>query len=280
MNNNITKKIKPVVRRPGGKSRLLDKILPLIPPHRTYVEPFAGGLAVLLAKGRSPVEVINDLDGDLVNFYRCVKWHPDALMTELDYVLNAREEFADFARQPGLTDLQRAGRWFMRNKLCFGAVKLTSFGGGAGTSLCSRQARMDAIRALSRRLDNTTIEHKDWRAIVGQYDRADTFFFCDPPYTACDINTYGVWTPADMRRPREALSGLRGQWLLTVNDTPAHRELFGDCAVTVVARARAANNVNGPAVYRELIVRLVGIKKRAINTSVFPIKSSGSEGKS
>ena len=109
-----TLRIKPAISWPGGKSRYLDRILPLIPKHTCYVEPFAGGLAVLLAKPRSSLEVINDLNGDLINFYRCVRFHADVLLTELEFVLNSRQEFHDFRSQPGLTDIQRAARWFFR----------------------------------------------------------------------------------------------------------------------------------------------------------------------
>lgn len=77
--------------------------MPLIPKHQCYVEPFAGGLAVFLAKPRSQIEVLNDLNGDLVTFYRCVRFHSDTLLTELEFVLNSRQEFKDFADQPGLT---------------------------------------------------------------------------------------------------------------------------------------------------------------------------------
>ncbi len=116
------KRIAPVLSWPGGKSRLLGSILPLISKHHCYVEPFAGGLAVLLAKPRSNLEVVNDVNGDLVSFYRCVRYHCDALLTELEFVLNSREEFIGFREQVGLTDIQRAARWFYRNKTCFGGL--------------------------------------------------------------------------------------------------------------------------------------------------------------
>ncbi|MDR2462304.1 MAG: DNA adenine methylase, partial [Verrucomicrobiales bacterium] len=148
-------RVEPAVRWPGGKSRLLNEILPLIPPHTCYVEPFAGGLAVLLAKAPSPVEVVNDINHDLVNFYRCVRFHPDALQTELEWVLNSREEFNDLRQQAGLTDIQRAARWFFRNKTCFGGVRMTAFGTSAMSPMSSRAGRMDAIRVLNRRLDKT-----------------------------------------------------------------------------------------------------------------------------
>src|ERR1043166_5274062 len=155
-------KTRPAISWPGGKTRLLKYLLPLIPKHVCYCEPFAGGLAVLLAKPRSQVEVINDINGELVTFYRCVRFHPDVLLTELEFVLNSREEFYDFRDQPGLTDIQRASRWFFRNKNCFGGANMDSFGTGAtcgSASLGSRHARMEAIRALSLRLDRVCIEH-------------------------------------------------------------------------------------------------------------------------
>jgi hypothetical protein len=97
------------IQWPGGKRWLLPVILPLIPPHTCYVEPFGGGLSVLLAKPRSPVEVANDTDGDLVNFYRVARFHLEPLLAELRWLPNSREEFHALRHQPGLTDIQRAG---------------------------------------------------------------------------------------------------------------------------------------------------------------------------
>ncbi len=91
-----TTHIKPALHWPGGKSRLLKYLLPHILPHTCYCEPSGGGLAVFLAKPRSHHEIINDANGDLVNFYRCVRFHRDPLLTELEFVLTSREEFKDF----------------------------------------------------------------------------------------------------------------------------------------------------------------------------------------
>ena len=149
--------MRPALSWPGGKTRLLKWILPHIPKHVCYCEPFAGGLAVLLAKPRSQMEVVNDINGDLVTFYRCVRFHQDPLLVELEFVLNSRQEFHDFRNQPGLTDIQRSARWFFRNKNCFGGANMDSFGigalGGGSASHGSRAARMEPIRALSLRLD-------------------------------------------------------------------------------------------------------------------------------
>ncbi len=234
--------------------------MPRIPKHTAYVEPFAGGLAVLLAKARSPVEVVNDKNGDLVCFYRCVRFHAEPLLIELEFVLNSREEFYDFIDQPGLTDIQRAARWFFRNKTCFGGSDSTSFGisavsGGAGMG--SRRSRMEAIRQLSVRLDRVCIEHLDWTEVLSRYDRAGTFFFLDPPYTGCDAGAYKAWTIADVLQLRERLRGLKGRWLITLNDHPDIRRIFSGCRLTAVERARGINNRADSAKarrYRELII--------------------------
>ena len=231
---------------------MLKYILPLIPRHTCYCEPFSGGLAVLLAKPRSEVEIINDLNGELITFYRCVRFHADVLLTELEFVLNSRKEFFDFRDQPGLTDIQRSARWFYRNKNCFGGANMDSFGHGRG----SRAARMESIRALSLRLDHVCIEHLDWDHCLRLYDRPGTFFFIDPPYTHCKPDMYEGWTDTDVQILRDRIAELRGKWLVTLNDTPSIRKIFAGCWITPIARARGVNNQGGAAViYREVIIR-------------------------
>ncbi len=206
------------------------------------------------------MEVINDINGDLVTFYRCVRFHQDPLLTELEFVLNSRKEFFDFRDQPGLTDIQRSSRWFFRNKNCFGGANMNSFGvgtaGGGSASHGSRAARMEAIRALSHRLDRVCIEHLDWQHCLRLYDRPGTFFFVDPPYTGCKADAYKAWTNTDVQILHDRLFSLKGKWLLTLNDTPAIRAIFNGCEFTPIARARGINNKGGPSViYHELVIR-------------------------
>ncbi|MDB6155640.1 MAG: methyltransferase [Chthoniobacteraceae bacterium] len=221
------------------------------------MEPFAGGLAVLLAKERSKLEVLNDINGDLVNFYRCVRFHHDVLLTELEFILNSRQEFHELRHQPGLTDLQRASRWFFRNKTCFGGANMESFGAGpsGGGAANSRSARMEAIRALNLRLDKVNIENLDWQRCLELYDRPDTFFFLDSPYTDCDANMYASWTNTDVQKMRDCLARLRGRWMVTLNDCAAVREIFVGCNLQAISRQRGIRNVAGDAgIYRELII--------------------------
>lgn len=218
-----------------------------------YVEPFAGGLAVLLAKPRSQIEVLNDLNGELVNFYRCVRFHADVLLTELEFVLSSRQEFEDFRHQPGLTDIQKAARWFFRNRNCFRGASLDTFGTSPTSARGSREARLEAIRQLNVRLDRVTVENLDWERCLDLYDRPGSFFFCDPPYTACDAGMYGAWKAADVMRFRARLDRLKGQWIVTFNDAPEIRRIFDDCRLISIERPKGINQTSGKT-YRELVI--------------------------
>jgi len=221
------------------------------------VEAFAGGLAVLLAKPRSQMEVINDANGDLITFYRCVRHHQEPLLVELEFVLNSREEFYDFRNQPGLTDIQRAARWYYRNKNSFGGL-LESFGTGAlggGAAHGSRSARMETIRALSYRLDRACIEHLPWERCVSLYDRPSTFFFLDPPYTTGSVGVYKGWTNTDVQILRDRLALLKGKWMVTLNDAAPIRAIFAGCRIRSVDRAVGieAKGERGRR-YKELVI--------------------------
>jgi DNA adenine methylase len=211
---------------------------------------FAGGLAVLLAKPPSQIEVLNDLNGDLVNFYRCVRFHADTLLTELEFILRSRKEFTDFIGQPGLTDIQRAARWFYRNRNCFRGANLETFGTSPESASGSREARLESIRQLNVRLDRVTVENLDWQKCLDVYDRTGSFFFLDPPYTSCDAGIFSSWTIADVLRFRQRLDRLKGRWVATLNDHPDIRKIFGDCRIIDVARAKGITS----GVYKEIII--------------------------
>jgi DNA adenine methylase len=246
---------RPVIGWPGGKTRMLKYILPLIPPHLQYCEVFGGGLAVFCAKERSDVEVINDINGDLVAFYRNARAHLEALLGELDLVLNSRQEFEDYARQPGLTEIQRAARWFMRNKLSFGGMGGT-FAITRTQPLGSRNARLLAIRSLSRRLDRTTIEHRSWDKLLDSYDHPEGFFFLDPPYLDGAGEAYEGWSEQDLVRFCERVKKLRAAWMITFQDCPQIRALLSGYKVKAITRQNGIGNTHGRKgrIYREVII--------------------------
>lgn len=246
---------KPIVRWPGGKTRLLDRLLPLIRPHQIFVEAFAGGAAVTLSKRPSAVEVINDINGELVNLFRHAQYHLDALVAEVEFTLNSRADLDALLAQPGLTGLQQAARYLLRNRL--------SFGGNGGSFAVSKQAQpsraavLEKLRAFSARLDKIAVENLPFERLFKNYDSPQTFWFCDPPYTVGQVDSYAAWDHARMSAFAGAVAQLQGDWLVTINDTPQNRALFkGHEIQPVVTHSGAVNRLKRPdATFGELIIR-------------------------
>ena len=250
-------KAQPIIRWAGGKRRLLKHILPLIPAHTCYVEPFAGGLAVFCAKPRSTVEVINDAHTDLVTLYRMVRWHPDALWQEISSHINARADFFAYLEQPGVTDLQRAVRFLFRARLCFGGglhwfgVQKTLSGSGAANNL---ENLKDTLAALHQRMRGVIVENRDWQKVAALYDGPETFHFFDPPYLNCDAMSYAGWTRAQMEALADFLPTLKGRWMVTA-DGGESRDVFARWPQQVVDRRKGNAQAAGHQKrYTEIIV--------------------------
>ncbi|MFA5265611.1 MAG: DNA adenine methylase [Opitutaceae bacterium] len=252
-----SKPVKSPISWPGAKRRLLKHLLPLLPSHKCYVEVFGGGASLLLAKPRSNIEVYNDVDGDLVAFFRNVRYHLDALLFEIEWTLNSRRELADMLAQPGLTEIQRVARWFVRNKISFGGQG-RSFGTSkvsGGASLGSRANRLTALRELNARLDSVCIERLSWEKLIPQYDSEHAFFFADPPYFSDGGSCYGAFQPDDLARLLDALKAAKGRWILTFEDNQTARNIFAGCHLIEIERQRLIENRRGAGrTYRELIV--------------------------
>lgn len=252
-----SEKVTPIIRWPGGKRLLASHILPLIPDHHCYVEPFGGGMAVLLAKPKSKLEVYNDVNGALVALFRVVKYHPEALVKGLALQLNSREEYGALLAQPGLTDIQRAARFMRANHSSFGGLMRRGYavgrksGGGANHS---RESDETSIWALNARLDRVNIEHLDWRRCMGLYDSPATAFYLDPPYADGDQTVYAdPFTEQDHLDLATVIRGLEGRWVLSYGDHPLIRDLYQGCTIREVVRTRGINNA-ARRPYTELII--------------------------
>jgi DNA adenine methylase len=220
----------------GGKSKLARRIVSVIPDHTCYAEVFCGAATILFAKPRSKSEIINDINGDLVILFRVAKYHRRAFLQELQYVTCSRREFTDFRRQPGLTDIQRAARFYM--------VLKTAFGGKGGTGDCHfgygttgrgrfNRTSLATLNKCHKRLDGVIIENTDWPDLVKRYDRPHTFFYCDPPYleTAGYASEFGL---ADHAKLAQVLRGIEGKYLLSINDHPAIRNLYKGLTIRTI----------------------------------------------
>lgn len=254
----MTTKPKPILRWPGGKSRMLKQILPMIPPHVCYCEPFFGGGAVLFSKERSSTEIINDINGNLVALYRNLQFHLPALLDELEWLFASRDNLHDFIAQPGLTELQRAARFLVVNRTSFGG-NMHSFGvaktRGGGVGLHRKQVSR-LIGAAHERLDGVVVENIPYERCLANYDSKDTFFFIDPPYLNAQVEAYQGWSEKQLRQFRKEVGRLKGQWIVTLDDSPLNRELFSGCKVRAVStRNRLCNGRTHSQVrFGELII--------------------------
>ncbi len=215
----------------GGKRRLADQILPQIPEHTCYVEPFAGAASILfLREEPAKVEVLNDRDADLVNFFRVVKYHLVEFCQQFRWAIVSRLMFEWLNDTPPetLTDIQRAARFFYLQKLCFGGKPTgRTFGTSASSPPKLNLVRLEEdMTALHARLAHVLIEHLDWADCVAKYDRPHTFFFIDPPYWKTAGYSGPRFTLADYERLAEAMGTMKGKALLTLNDHPDMRRVF------------------------------------------------------
>lgn len=249
---------KPIVPWIGGKRRLAKRILPLYPAHECYVEPFAGGAALYFMKVPSDVEVLNDINGELVNLYRVVKHHLGELIQQFKWSLVSRQMFEWLKITPvdTLTDIQRAARFFYLQKMAFGG-KVTGQNFGIATSTPPRLNLLrieEELSAACLRLSRTYIEHLPWDECVKRYDRDHTLFYLDPPYWGTE--GYGVEFGLPQYDRMAALAkSIKGKMLISVNDIPEMRAAFCDLTIE---RAEINYTVGGAGKSKttgELIIR-------------------------
>ena len=221
----------PIIPWPGGKRRLLKHLYPHFPVHECYVEAFAGGAAALLLRPHpAKVEVLNDLNGELVRLYRCVRHHLDEFVRMFRWSLVSREmfEWAQLERPETLTDIQRAARFYYLQKLAFGGkVHGQNFGyvaSGSGPRLNLLRIE-EELSMVHLRLANVIIEHGPWHEVLQRYDRPATLHYLDPPYWQTE--GYGIDFPfAEYERMADMMRSAQGRVVLSINDHPEIRRVF------------------------------------------------------
>ena len=254
--------MRPAAPYVGGKRNLAGKLCRLIEsvPHRIYAEPFVGmGGVFLRRRFAAPTEVINDVSGDVVTFFRIVQRHYPALADELKFRFTSRAEFDRLMKvdPTTLTDLERAVRFLYLQRTAFGGkVEGRSFGVSPGTV----GARFDVTRlreilpAIAERLAGVTIENLTWSAFLLRYDRAETLFYLDPPYWGSE-DYYGrdLFPKAAFAALADALERIAGRFILSVNDVPETRAIFGRYTLRDVDVTHSIT-ANGTKTTGELIV--------------------------
>ncbi|SRR6266567_2047107 len=241
----------------GGKNRLANQIISLMPKHTTYVEPFAGGAQVLFRKAPSEAEVLNDLDGELVNFYRVCQVHHEELLKSLRFFLLSRKWYDTLTKTPPdtLTDIQRASRYFLLQKCSFGGMVARKNFAAHVTKRPSFTPRRipELIETAYKRLQDVLIESLPYEQVLRKYDRPQTFFYLDPPYYGVKLYNHN-FTEDDFVSFKRHLSGLKGKFLLSINDHPKIRKLFENFTVEEVAISYSLQKHAGRR-YKELLIR-------------------------
>ena len=236
----------------GGKSLLAKQIISLFPnDFDRYIEVFGGGAAVLFSKDKhAPFEVYNDADSQLVNLFRCVKFHRSELQREISTYVNSREVFEDIKSLiniRGLTDIQRAAMFFIQTKISYGADR-RSYGCNA------KNLSSDNLEGFEKRLKagkGVIIEHKDFENLISVYDRSNSLFYCDPPYHKTERFYDVSFSEKDHLRLNASLKAIKGRFILSYNDDEFVRDLYKDYDIISVSRQ---NNMSS-GTFKEVIIK-------------------------
>ncbi len=241
----------------GGKKLLRNKILEQFPgtdEYDRYIEVFGGAGWILFAKEKhAELEVFNDANGELINLYRCVKYHSEALQKELKWNLVSREQFFDYKEQmqvKGMTDIQRAARFFILIKNSFG-VDLRSFR-VRGRNL---DDAIDYLSIVKDRLKSTVIENRDFENLVKTYDREKALFYFDPPYYEAEKHYDICFAKQDHVRLKETIDKLKGKFILSYNDSDYIRNLYQDYFIIETVRQNNLICKGNSEKYKELIIK-------------------------
>lgn len=226
----------------GGKFSHLDWLLPLLPDCVHYCEPFAGSGAVLLNREPSLVETYNDIDGEVVNFFRVLREEKEYLIEKIALTPFSREEFKIACElEPDLTTVERARRFYVRaRQVRTGLAQTASLGRWANCKNTSRSGMSGVVSRwiggvqqldfIAERLLRVQIENRPAVELIKLYDSSDTFFYCDPPYiheTRGDTNSYGFEMNDDQHRElAETLNSIEGKAAISNYNCDLMDELF------------------------------------------------------
>ncbi len=235
----------------GGKSRLRKYVVALLPEHTCYLELFAGAAWVLFGKPLSSVEIINDLDQDLVTFFRVVREKPEELIASFEWELASRTEFERLAKLStvDLTDVQRAHRFYYLimagwgGELNYPRFQTSITDGGHGNRLIGALTTLrQRLEPVHNRLRTVIIENLDWQDCFERYDRPGTVMYVDPPYPGnkCNyVHNMRGWPEHHVLADR--LKRAKCRWILSSYDIPEIHSLFSDYYVLAVQSASGMN---------------------------------------
>jgi len=233
----MNKIMKPPFSYYGGKQKLASTIIKLIPEHNLYCEPFCGGAAVFFAKDKamSNVEVLNDTNREIINFYRVVQNEFVSLEKEIRISLHSRRLFTDakviYNNPHMFSEIQRAWALWLLATQGFASMLDGSWGYDKKKRTTSKKVmnkRFDFTEEFAYRLQDVQIECTDALRIINSRDENDSFFYVDPPYYNSDCGHYDGYTIEDFKLLLNTLSKIEGKFLLSSYPSPILKEYIKD----------------------------------------------------
>ncbi|MFA5688551.1 MAG: DNA adenine methylase [Kiritimatiellales bacterium] len=233
----------------GGKSLLAKQIVSMMPKHKAYIEPFCGAAWVFFEKEPSEVEVLNDMNLELVTFWRVVQNHLEEFLRHFKHCVISREIFDILNRTDTstLTDVQRAVCFFYLQKMGYG-------GKTKGRTLTAYKERPPSLNLLTLeesildvhwRMQKVMIERMDAVQCIQRYDTPDSLFYIDPPYYGHEKD-YAVTMPREKFEEINAcLSGVKGRFILSLNDVAAVRKIFAGFKIKSISTRYTASTGTG-----------------------------------
>jgi len=227
----------------------------MITEHNCYAEVFLGAGWVYFGKEPSKVEVINDVDKELINLFKMIKYHAPEIERQLEYEFSARDIFEEYKNctLEYLTEIHRAVKFLYLISQSF-ASKGDHYGYGTTSKPKPQIFYEGVLKDIKNRLRNTYVENLSFEKIIEKYDREHTFFFCDPPYFETEgySNRFGE---KEHLLLRDRLTKLNGKFLLTINDHPKVRDWYKDFNIKEVEVGYSiSKEKEGRRKYKELII--------------------------
>lgn len=213
--------MKPPISYYGGKQNMLVHLLPLIPEHQTYVEPFFGGGALFFAKNPAPLEVINDTNELLINFYRQMVINFDALNLEIKATMHSRASHFKAGQiikgRVVATDLEKAWAVYVSINQGFSKKIDSGWGYQSNSDIVAQNwhNKRTNFNQYKDRLKQVQIDCQDALKVIKLYDSETTLFYCDPPYYNSDCGHYKGYTESDYSKLIDLLLTIKGKFILS-----------------------------------------------------------------
>lgn len=227
----------------GGKFTIADKLQHFFPKHIHFVDVFMGSLAVSLNKQPSKIDTANDINGDVVNFFKVLRENPEELISSLLLTPIAREEFNASWDMDGCSELEKARKFYVRIRQSFcgmGAQRKnkgwhmvkTKSRANLGETISKWHGGIEKLYPVIDRLTHIQIENKDFRTLIPSLDFKDAFFYCDPPYPRDVRSSYNDYkfefSKKDHEELAELLKNIKGLAMVSGYDGPTMKKLYGD----------------------------------------------------